>query len=119
MQKSRFLKNSSEHFGNDEILCNGTFLLKASVYTTYCLFDNSSDHDISISLELSCEEIIMSPGHKLELLIPDYIGDVPPCIIFWESGIQVYPPGQSSEWLIKFNGNTYLPGCPTILKNLE
>ena len=74
---------------------------------------------MTLYLEIYCEEIILSPGHELELLIEETLDTIQPNLIYCDGGIQVYHPLDTDNWMIKFRGQLIRPGYPTILKNYE
>lgn len=59
---------------------------------------------------MDCEEIILSPNQDVTLLIENVEEHLPVSIVYWESGIQIYPKHRSPEWLIKFKDKYIIPG---------
>jgi len=88
-------------------------------YTSVGNFSNNTDENLSINLELLCEEIVLSPGHQVELLIEDVEGALPVSIVYDKNSLQIYPGHADSKWLIRFKGQEIEPGYPTILKHYE
>jgi hypothetical protein len=83
------------------------------------IFANDTDQDITIYLELLCEEIIVSPAQNFELLIEDLPNALPVTIYYCAKGLHIYPHQTIAEWLIIFNGKKIKPGHPTVLKQYE
>jgi hypothetical protein len=88
-------------------------------FTSVGFFSNNTDKEITIYLEMHCEEIRVSPDQSFELLIEDIHDALPVTINYVESGLQIYPHRATPDWLIIFNGQRIKPSYPTILKNYE
>jgi hypothetical protein len=88
-------------------------------YKTVGIFSNETKEDMTLCLEMSCEEVILSPGHKVELLIENLEECFPVNVLYHSDALQVYPSGGFPKWLIKFNGKELIPDWPTKLKDHE
>lgn len=85
-------------------------------YLSVGVMSNDIDKDITICLEIDCEQIIVSPNQSFELFIEDIAEALPATFCYFTSGIQIYPHRIYPEWLIVFNGKEIKPSYPTILK---
>lgn len=86
-------------------------------YRTIGIFSNETDKDMSLFLEMTCEEVILSPGHQVELLAEDMEECFPMDILYHSDSLQIYPKRSSPEWLVRFNGKEITPGFPTRLSD--
>lgn len=66
-------------------------------------------------LEIRCEQVIISPGLEMELLIEDIEGALPVNILYREGSLQIYPCTSNPDWLVLFKGKEIVPGYPTRL----
>ena len=88
-------------------------------YTSVGIFSNDSEVEITVYLEMLCEEIRVAPGLSFELLIEDIPEALPVTINYVKGGLQIYPHRSVPEWLIVFKGQKIKPGYPTILAGIE
>jgi len=79
------------------------------------MFANKSNKQITLFLEVDCEEVRMQPGHEVELLIEDVADALPVTILYQEDGMQIYPNLGNPSWRLKFKGKEIQPGWPTLL----
>ena len=94
--------------------------MNPSEYPVLGVFSNDTDNDLSISLEMLCEEIILSPGHSIELLAAPSNNLLPLSICYCSNGIQIYPHKEfDPDWYIRFNGKLIKPAHPTKLSEWE
>lgn len=79
-------------------------------------FCNDTQQEMTLYLEMLGEEVIMSPGHTVELLAKDTNDLLPLTIGYVERGIQVHPYKElDPDWHVRFNGKLIRAGHPTIL----
>jgi len=76
-------------------------------FRTVGIFSNETDEDMTVCLEVTCEEIHMSPGHEIELLAEDNDEYFPMNILYHKGSLQIYPRLGSPEWKFIFNGEEY------------
>ena len=88
-------------------------------YRTLGIFSNETEKDMTIFLEMLCEEIILSPGHEIELLAEDIEEAFPVSILYHNDGLQIYPSHGVPKWLIRFQGKEIVPSYPTRLSEHE
>ena len=88
-------------------------------FRTVGIFSNETDKLMTIYLELTCEEIHMSPGHEIELLAEDNDDHFPMNILYHEDALQIYPREGSPEWRFIFNGKEYEADYPSKLSELK
>ena len=74
---------------------------------------------MTLFLEMLCEEVILSPGHKVELFAEDQEKYFPMHISYHSDSLQIYPQDGTPRWLIKFNEKEIVPSYPTKLKDYE
>lgn len=84
-------------------------------YTSIGIFSNDTEAEITVCLEIRCEEIRVAPGMSFELLIEEKPEALPVTINYFSGGLQVYPHRSDPTWLIVFNGKKIKPGYPTVL----
>jgi len=68
--------------------CSG---VPADQRVTVATFRNKSSADMSLHLEMLAEEVVMSPGHAVELLACPTDGLLPITIDWVEGGLQIHP----------------------------
>ena len=91
-----------------------------SSYPTVGVFANDTDSEMRLHLEMLAEEVILSPGHSVELLarptkdlLPLHIGHVP-------GGLQIHPYKEfDPDWHVRFNGKVIRAGFPTRIADYE
>jgi len=88
-------------------------------YRSVGSFANNTDHTMTISLEMNCEEVILEPGHVVELLAAGSDECFPVTINYYEHGLQIYPNMDTPTWLLRFQDKEILPGYPTRLSDFE
>ena len=88
-------------------------------YRSVGVFSNETDEEMTIFLEVLCEEIHMSPGHEIELLAEDNDDHFPVTILYHKEGLQVYPRSGCTEWKFIFNGREYTADYPSKLSELN
>ena len=74
---------------------------------------------MAIYLEMLSEEVILNPGHEVELMAEDIEECFPVDILYHSDGLQVYPKSGTPKWLLRFNGKDIVPGYPTKLSEYE
>ena len=66
-------------------------------YLTVASFGNDTDKDITLYLEMMCEEVVLSPGHQIDLLAKPSPDLLPIAIHQVAEGMQVFPIGSSTR----------------------
>jgi len=75
---------------------------------------------MSLYLEMLAEEVVMSPGHAVELLACPTDGLLPITIDWVEGGLQIHPHHEfDPDWHVRFRGKVIRAGHPTILSEHE
>ena len=82
-------------------------------------FYNETDKDITIFLEMNCEEIILSPGHKIRLMAENIPDVLPLDILYHSDGLQIYPKLGVPEWKFEYKGKQYFLADRAVLKDLD
>jgi hypothetical protein len=83
-------------------------------------FENDGTQEMCIYLELTCEEVYLSPGHKIQLLAKPSEGLLPISVGYSEKGLQIYPHNEfDPDWHVRFNGKLVKAGYPTRISDLE
>jgi hypothetical protein len=89
---------------------------KAKDYVTAGEFRNDAGEDLVLCLEIFGEEVILSPGHVVELLVPPDPGLLPLEVERGPEGITICANGSGDpDWHLRFNGQILKPGYPTRL----
>lgn len=88
-------------------------------FRTVGVFSNETDEQMIIYLEMSCEEIHMSPGYAIELLAEDNEDYFPMTILYHKGSLQIYPRKGSPKWRFRFNGKEFDPDFPSKLSELN
>lgn len=89
-------------------------------YKSVGIISNCSDKEITVYLEMLCEEIKVAPNLSFELFIEDtttegFPSSLPIAFNYIEDGIQIYPNRGCGKWKIIFNGKEIIPDYPTVL----
>lgn len=83
-------------------------------------FSNDTPAEMRIFLEMTCEEIFLSPGHQIELLARPSEDLLPLTIAWIDDGLQVFPHKEwDPDWMIRFEGQLIKPQYPTRLSELS
>lgn len=83
-------------------------------------FRNDTSSDLHLYLELIPEEVILSPGHSIDLLAKPTDGLLPLTISYVVDGLQIHAlRAFDPDWHVRFNGKVIKVGNPTCLKDYE
>ncbi len=83
-------------------------------------FRNDTSKDLLLFLELTCEEVILSPGHEIDLLARPIEGLRPITIVDEEDGWVVYPHLLvNTDWHIRYKGQIVRADYPTRIADLD
>jgi len=94
--------------------------MQPSEYTVVAEFTNDGDQEMRVFLEMTCEEIFVAVGQKIELLARPSEGLLPITVAYLRDGLQVFPCREfDPDWHIRFNGMVLKPGYPTRLTDIE
>ena len=91
-------------------------------FVTVASFRNDSEAELRLSLEMLCEEVVLSPGHCVDLLARPSKDLLPITICYLDGGrgLQVYPHREGDpQWHVRFKGTLIRAGYPTILAQHE
>lgn len=89
-------------------------------YIIVAEFANDTTSEMRIFLEMSCEEIFLSPGHRIELLAKSSDNLLPITIEYISGGLQVFPNREfDPDWHIRFKGEIIKPQYPTRLSEFD
>ena len=89
-------------------------------YITVAHVRNESAKEMRIYLEMVSAEIVLSPGHAVELLAQPSDGLLPVTLDYMECGLQVHPHKEfDPDWHVRFKGRLVRAGHPTILSEYE
>jgi hypothetical protein len=82
-------------------------------------FSNDTVREMRIFLEMSCQEVFLAPGQKIELLAKETPELLPVTIAYLADGLQVFAhKAWDPEWMIRFEGKLIKPGYPTLLSGI-
>jgi hypothetical protein len=104
--------------GTPPHMCS-TLNVRRMEFKTVGYISNEMDKDITVFLEILGEEVVLSPGHEMELFSENKEEHFPMHIFYRSDGIQIYPHRGSPKWLVKFNGKEIVPAYPTKLSEYE
>jgi hypothetical protein len=78
-------------------------------------FHNDTKRPMTLYLEMLGAEVILDPGHQIELLALPLDGLLPLSIDYVEGGLQIHPHKEfDPDWHVRFNGKLIRAGYPTI-----
>lgn len=82
-------------------------------YITVARFSNGTSGEMRIYLEMLGDEVVLSPGHEIELLARLSEKLLPILVQYAGDGIQVFAHQEPDpDWHIRFNGRIYCTGQP-------
>jgi hypothetical protein len=94
--------------------------MKPSEYPSVGFFRNDTSSDLHLHLEMIPEEVILSPGHSVDLLAKPNNDLLPLTIDYVDSGLQIHAAREfDPDWHVRFNGKVIKVGSPTRLKEFE
>jgi hypothetical protein len=94
--------------------------MRALDYVVVGVFRNETQNELSLFLELVPEQVVLSPGHSVELLAKPSDDLLPLTINLVEGGLQIYAHMEAvPDWHVRFNGKTILTQALLILKEHE
>lgn len=83
-------------------------------------FTNETSGMMRLYLEMLGEEVLMSPGHSIELLAREDPDLLPLTIDYVDDGLQIHPYRVADpDWHVRFRGKLLRAGHPTILSAHE
>jgi hypothetical protein len=89
-------------------------------YVTVGRFCNESAAEMHLYLEMLAGEVVMSPGHAVDLLAYPAEGLLPITIDYVEGGLQIHPNKEfDPDWHVRFGGKLIRVGHPTVLSEHE
>jgi hypothetical protein len=94
--------------------------LSPSQYPTIAKFRNKSGAEMRLYLEMLGAEVVLGPGHSVELLARPSEGLLPITVDYVDGGLQIHPHKEfDPDWHVRFKGNVIPAGWPTILSKHE
>src|SRR5690349_10722687 len=91
-------------------------MMPKSSYVTVGRFRNQTRAEMRLYLEMTGAEIVMSPGHAIDLLAAPGEGLLPIEIDCVEGGLQIHPHKEfDPDWHVLFAGKLIPAGYPTVL----
>jgi len=79
-------------------------------------FRNDTTQEMTLYLEMTCEEVVLAPSHEIELLARPDPDLLPLTTNYVEGGLQIHPCRVfDPDWHIRFKGKIIKPGYPTRL----
>ena len=88
--------------------------------TTIAHIHNETQREMRLHLEMIGAEIVLSPGHAVELLASPSNELLPVTIDYLEHGLQIHPYKEfDPNWHIRFKGKLIPAGYPTVLADYE
>ena len=90
--------------------------MSPSEYPVVGEFLNDTQREMTLYLEMTCEEVVLEPGHGVELLARPHPDLLPLTMNIVEGGLQIHPCRVfDPDWHIRFKGRLMKPGFPTRL----
>ena len=94
--------------------------MNPSDYPIAAMFGHDTSQDISLHLEMLAEEVILAPGHRVELLARPSAGLLPISVLQVEGGLQVLPNKEfDPDWHVRFKGQVIRAGHPLRLTDYD
>jgi hypothetical protein len=98
----------------------GIKTMSPSEYIVVGEFSNDTAKEMKLYLEMRCEEVVLSPGHSIQLLAMPSPNLLPLAIGYVEGGLQIYPHKEADpDWHVRFKGKLIRAGHPTLLSEHE
>lgn len=89
-------------------------------YPVVGIFRNDTNVEMRIFLEMVPQEVVLSPGHSIELLAKPSDDLLPLTIDLVSGGLQIHPAREfDPDWHVRFQGKVIRVECPTWLKEHE
>jgi hypothetical protein len=88
--------------------------------TTVAALRDTSNSEMRLYLEMLGEEVVLSPGHEIELLALQSDDLLPITIDYVQGGLQIHPHKElDPDWHVRFRGKVLRAGHPTVLSEHE
>ena len=79
-------------------------------------FQNDTQESMTLYLEMLGEEVVLSPGHEVELLALPLEDLLPLTVSYVKGGLQIHPHKEfDPDWHVRFKGKILRAGHPTVL----
>jgi hypothetical protein len=79
-------------------------------------FTNNTGFEMRLFLEMLGEEVVMAPGHSVELMASNNPDLLPLTVSYVDGGLQIHPYMEfDPNWHVRFNGKIVRAGHPTLL----
>lgn len=83
-------------------------------------FRNETAGEMRLILEMLGEEVVLSPGHSIELLARQSADLLPLTVDYVDHGLQIHPHKEfDPDWHVRFRGKLIRAAHPTILSEHE
>lgn len=90
--------------------------MNESQYIVVGEFRNDTSNEMRLYLEMLGEEVVLSPGHSVELMAKADPDLLPLTIDYVADGLQVHPCRVADpDWHVRFRGKLIRAGHPTVL----
>lgn len=90
--------------------------MNPSHYPTVGTFRNDTKAEMRLYLEMIPEEVVLAPGHSVELFARPTPDLLPLTVGLVDGGLQIHAHKVfDPDWHILFNGKLIRPGNPTVL----
>jgi len=94
--------------------------MSPSQYPVVGHYRNDTSAAMSIHLEMVPEEVVLSPGHAIELLAKPSADVLPLTVDVVKDGLQIHACREwDPDWHVRFKGRVIKVGCPTVLADFE
>ena len=86
-------------------------------FVTVATFNNGTSGEMRLYLEMIGDEVVLSPGHEVDLLARPSEGLLPISVVYVEDGLQVFANREPDpDWHIRFKGRIFSVGSSTATK---
>jgi hypothetical protein len=94
--------------------------MSPSQYPVVGHYRNDTQIAMSIHLEMVPVEVVLSPGHEIELLARPSPDLLPLTVDVVRGGLQIHACHDwDPDWHVRFNGRVIKVGCPTVLADFD
>jgi hypothetical protein len=94
--------------------------LSPADYPVVGVFTNDTPRTLRLYLEMVPEEVVLSPGHSVELVARPSADLLPLTIDHVEDGLQIHACREfDPDWHVRFRGRLIKAQTPTVLADFE
>ena len=92
--------------------------MRSDQHVCVAQFQNDTAAPMTLYLEMLGEQVVLAPGHEVELLALPLEDLLPLTVSYVEGGLQIHPHKEfDPDWHVRFRGKMIRAGHPTILSD--